>query len=172
MTTKVTTAFASTILAWLKRWKRRKKVQQPSKGQATSNTLSPDKQNEGKGSEKGGSIDKSDELLQRICQLMEKEQLFKNNQLRLSDVANMLGTNTTYISDCINTKRGCSFNQFVNGYRIAYVKEQMRKDPYVKLSTLYLEAGFSSETSFYRVFKSLTGITPKEWLMRDRRCAK
>lgn len=111
--------------------------------------------------------DKSKELMKRICELMEREQLFKNNQLRISDIAIALNTNSSYISDCINSIKGCSFNQFVNTYRIEYVKEQLRTYPNKKLTFICSEAGFSSETAFYRTFKTLTGMTPKEWHKKE-----
>lgn len=35
-----------------------------------------------------------------------------------------------------------------------------------KLASVALASGFTNETSFFRVFKAITGLTPKEWLAR------
>ena len=110
----------------------------------------------------------SDEaLMQRIRKLMTEQQLFKQSELKVADVATLLGTNGRYVSDCINQLEGHSFSQFVNGYRIDYAKQQLRQQPDVKLTVLSLESGFANETSFFRAFKTLTGMTPREWLAKN-----
>ena len=106
----------------------------------------------------------NDELMDRIRQLMEQQQLYLNSDLRLEDIASALGLNRSYVSDCINSHTGDSFSQFVNGYRIEYAKRVLHSQPDTKVASLYMAAGFSSEQSFYRNFKSFTGMTPKEWI--------
>ena len=105
----------------------------------------------------------NEQLLQRIGQLMEERQLFLRPGLKVSDLAAELNTNHAYISDCIKTCRGCTFSQFVNEYRVAYAKQLLRQNPDIKLSALYFESGFTSESSFFRIFKAITGMTPKDW---------
>lgn len=107
--------------------------------------------------------DSNKELMQRICNLMEQRQPYLNSDLKLVDVATMLATNRNVISSCINTQRGCSFSQFVNEYRVAYAQEMMRSQPDVKISEVWMQSGFSTETSFFRAFKAVTGMTPSEW---------
>lgn len=110
----------------------------------------------------------NDELMNRIRQLMEQQQLYLNSELKLEDIASSLSLNRNYVSDCINSHTGYSFSQFVNGYRIEYAKQVLRSRPDTKMTSLYLSAGFSSEQSFYRNFKSFTGMTPKEWIASQK----
>ena len=110
----------------------------------------------------------NDELMDRIRQLMEQQQLYLNSDLKLEDVASALGLNRSYVSNCINLHTGDSFSQFVNGYRIEYAKQVLRSKPDTKVTSLYISAGFSSEQSFYRNFKSFTGMTPKEWIASQK----
>ena len=105
----------------------------------------------------------SRELMERIRKVVESEKLYLNSELKMSDVAAMLHTNSTYISESINTLKKCSFSQFINSYRVEYAKRLIRSNPDAKLSTLCIEAGFSNETSFFRTFKAMTGMTPNEW---------
>ncbi len=107
----------------------------------------------------------NEELMQRICQVMEEKKLYLNSELKISDLASLLKISPRIISECIKTGKGCSFVQFVNSYRIEYAK-QLLKEPGVKIVSVYLESGFSNETSFFRTFKSFTGMTPKEWVSR------
>lgn len=101
-------------------------------------------------------------LLNRICELMENEQPFLNSNLKITDVAAMLHTNRTYVSNCINNQRNCSFMQFINTYRVAYAQKLM-KETDKKMPEIWLTSGFANETSFFRTFKSVTGMTPNEW---------
>ncbi len=105
----------------------------------------------------------SEELMQRICQMMEDKKPYLNSELKISDIASQLDTSTRQISESIRANRGCSFAQFVNTYRIEYAK-QLLKQPGVKIISVCMESGFSNETSFFRTFKTFTGMTPKEWI--------
>ena len=103
------------------------------------------------------------QLMQRINDVMESQKLYKNCELKLSDLANAVGSNRRAVSDCINSQAGCSFNQYVNTFRTEHAKRIIRQYPDRKLSDIYVESGFANETSFFRTFKALTGMTPKEW---------
>ena len=107
------------------------------------------------------------ELMERICRYMEEQQPYLNSELKVQDVADALGTNRTYVSNCIKNVRGCSFSQFVNGYRIAYAQQLLRQNSTIKLSEVWTASGFSSESSFFRAFKAITGMTPKDWLVKE-----
>ena len=110
------------------------------------------------------SDNKHAELMERICQLMDEEQLFLHSDLRLQDVAVRLSTNSNYISECINSVRSMSFSQFVNTYRVRHAQALLRQQPDIKIATLATESGFSTEASFFRNFKAVTGTTPRDWL--------
>lgn len=107
--------------------------------------------------------EKNAAMLRRVCDVMEEKRLFLNSDLRVSDLAFELGTNSSYVSECIRQCRDCSFTQFVNSYRVDYAKRLMREHPGKKVSSVYIESGFSNESSFFRIFKAHTGMTPKEW---------
>lgn len=103
------------------------------------------------------------ELMRRICQLMEERQLYLNPDLKATDVAQALGTTRIVLSNCIRANRNCTFPQFVNTYRVTHAQELMRTQRELKITEVYISSGFSSEASFYRIFKSITGNTPNEW---------
>ena len=111
--------------------------------------------------------DPNKELMQRICDLMEQEKPYLNSDLKLVDLAAMLATNRNIISSCINTQRGCSFSQFVNEYRVAHAQKLMRNQPDIKNSEVWMSSGFSTEMSYFRNFKAVTGMTPSEWKAKN-----
>ena len=109
------------------------------------------------------SNNKTEELMNRIVQLMDDERLYLRSDLRLQDVAVLLHTNSSYVSECINSMRGQSFSQFVNACRVRHAQELLMKNV-TKIATIAAESGFSTEVSFFRNFKAVTGMTPREWL--------
>ena len=109
------------------------------------------------------SINVDTQLMQRITMLMEEKQLFKVSDLKVSDLANELRTNARYVSDCIKNSTNYSFTQYVNSYRIQHAQQIMRDFPDQKISTVFLDSGFTNETTFFRAFKAITGMTPKDW---------
>ena len=106
-------------------------------------------------------------LMQRIDQLMETQKLYQNSDLKVTDLAAALGSNRRAVSDCINSQKGCTFSQFVNFYRVEHAKRVLRQNPDKKIVDIYLESGFANEGSFFRTFKAVTGMTPKEWLAKS-----
>ena len=110
------------------------------------------------------ATDVADEaLLQRVCQLMEEQQLYLNSGLKLSDVAKTLGCNRNVLSVSINDLRHCSFSQFVNTYRVEHAKQMLLSNPDTRASEVWMESGFGNETTFFRTFKAIVGMTPSEW---------
>ena len=104
-------------------------------------------------------------LMQRVQRLMEPHRMYLTPGLKISDLAEALETNRTYISACINRETGMSFSDYVNGFRVRYAQELMRqKDPDLTLSQIGVRSGFSGDTSFFRNFRKVTGQTPSEWL--------
>jgi AraC-like DNA-binding protein len=103
------------------------------------------------------------ELINRISRLMEEQKLYLNSELKLGDVATALNTNRNAISSIINTQCNSSFTQFVNTYRINYAKELIRRQPDIKISEVWTASGFTTESSFFRTFKSIVGMPPSEW---------
>ena len=106
----------------------------------------------------------ANQLMQRIEALMEEQRLYLNSDLKMGDVAAKLGVHQNEMSACINNCKGYSFSQFINGYRVTYAQQLLRDHPEKKMAQVGLESGFANDTTFYRVFKSITGFTPSEWL--------
>ena len=104
------------------------------------------------------------ELMERINSMMEQQRLYLNSDLNLAYLANELGLNRNYVSDCINSQTGGSFTQYVTNYRIEHAKNLLRNKPDMKISDVWMYCGFTNEASFFRTFKSVTGMTPKEWI--------
>ena len=75
-----------------------------------------------------------EKLMQRIYQLMENEKPYLNSELKVSDLAEKLGTTSRNISDSIRKSTNNSFANYINAYRIDYAKALMRQQPDKKIS--------------------------------------
>ena len=102
-------------------------------------------------------------LMQRICHLMDEQQLYLRPGLKVSDIAVALGTNSRYVSDCIKAVKGISMSQFINDYRVEHAKQLLRENPDMKISVVATESGFSNDKALTRYFKDYTGMTPTDW---------
>jgi len=102
-------------------------------------------------------------LFDRIKFSMDEEGLYLDPDLTLRKLSTHLDTNTKYLSQVINHHGGCNFLTFVNGYRIAKVKEHLNAGDFYK-HTFYgiaQRCGFKNKSTFYKVFRDMTGATPK-----------
>lgn len=103
---------------------------------------------------------------------MESEKPFLNTEFRLMDLQQVLPMNRTYLSRFLNRAFGCTFYQFVNGYRVEEAMWIMEGNPDVRIGDVSARCGFSSTTVFARTFKNIAGITPREWMQREREYRK
>ena len=105
-------------------------------------------------------------ILERLNEF-ENSDKFTKAGISLQSVAKELNTNTKYISEIIHTHRGKNFNTYINELRVNYIINRMKDDKkYLSYKVSYLaeESGFSSHSAFTVVFKSITGITPNQFI--------
>lgn len=81
--------------------------------------------------------------------------------LTLKKIAEHFGYNYRYMSGLINHHFGESFPKVINQFRINRACELLRKGGR-SITDIAAECGFDSQRNFNRVFKELTGKTPKE----------
>jgi len=84
-------------------------------------------------------------------------------------LANLLNTNTKYLTEIIRQHTGKNFNNYINGLRIQYITEKLYHDPKYreyKISYLAEESGFSSREIFAVTFKKETGVSPSYFIAK------
>ncbi len=102
--------------------------------------------------EKGNEVmDKS--LTERIVEIVKRDKIYLQPDLKLEDLARMMNTNRTYIYQAINLQMGITFNEFINRQRIAYAKQLMVNNPNLTTNEISIQSGFASLSSFYRNLK-------------------
>lgn len=110
------------------------------------------------------NTESDDELMQRICQWIECGQRYLTPRLKPTDIAVDLGVSVANLTDCISSQRHCTFAQLIAEYRVGHAQRLLTDDPDMKLVAVIEQSGFASESTFFRTFKAVTGLSPKEWL--------
>jgi AraC-like DNA-binding protein len=88
---------------------------------------------------------------------------WRDPELSLERLAGQLGTNTAYLSRALNEGLGQNFSEVIARLRVAEVQRCLAQGTSGDLLALALAAGFSSKSSFNRVFKAQTGQTPSQF---------
>lgn len=109
------------------------------------------------------------EYVQKINELMVLNKIYLNENLSLKEFASLLDADPNLVSYILNNHLHSNFYDFVNRYRIEEVKKKLSNPEFQHLSLLgiALESGFSSKTTFNRVFKEVTGVTPTQFQKRN-----
>lgn len=108
--------------------------------------------------------EKSLELFRTLERIMREEKIYKDNSISKDKVAELLGTNRTYLSRIINEQAQLSFTHYVNRFRI---EEAIRllSDPAnnTPLKAISADLGFNSISTFYNLFQSAVAMTPSQY---------
>ncbi|MFZ4548162.1 MAG: helix-turn-helix domain-containing protein [Bacteroidales bacterium] len=107
-------------------------------------------------------------LFTELRDAFDKQKLYLDPELHLKAVIQILGTNKKYLYKAINDNTDANFRAFINRYRIDEAKRimenGMQNNEQINLSEMYASAGFKSSASFYRVFKQVTGLAPRDYI--------
>lgn len=92
----------------------------------------------------------------------EKQDLFLKKGITLSSLSKQIKTNSSYLSDIINSYKGKNFATYLNDLRIDYAIDKLLKDRKFrsyKLTVVAEELGYNNEQAFATAFKKKTGTT-------------
>jgi AraC-like DNA-binding protein len=103
----------------------------------------------------------------RIMSSIAGQELYKDPNLTLNELAKKVGVPRTALSKTINSEFNVNFYDFINRFRIDAIKERIKDNPW---DTNILEAayksGFKSKTTFNVCFKRYENMTPSQFRNR------
>jgi AraC-like DNA-binding protein len=101
-------------------------------------------------------------ILEQFVTVVVDQEMFRENDLTISQVAEKLGVGRTYLSQVINEHFGLSFNAYINDCRLELAKRYLADRTYDKYSINGIAemVGFKSLSAFNSGFKKATGLTP------------
>lgn len=107
-----------------------------------------------------------DDLLEKL-EDFEKSEYYLSKDLDMSQLAQQMETNTTYLSMIVNHYKGMSFPNYLKDLKITYAIERLSEDPellkynYQGLADTF---GFKTGESFSKAFYAKTGVYPSKLL--------
>lgn len=90
------------------------------------------------------------------------EKHYDDSNLSLAFLAELLQVNTAYLGRVFKKEYQCSFNDYLNLYRIEKAKELLRNTTYKGMEICEM-VGFVNYNYFYIIFKKITGKSPSEY---------
>ncbi len=113
------------------------------------------------------SLKESDrsQYLEKLKSFMNAKKPYLDENLTLTKLANELNIPVHHLSQLINEQLELNFFDFVNHYRVEEFKTKIVDPKFENFSLLGIafECGFNSKSSFNRVFKKVTGLTPSKF---------
>ncbi len=109
------------------------------------------------------------DTMSRLRHAMQNDKLFLDPELTVTKLADLSGIPAKSISAVLNQHLNKSFNEFVNEYRVELIRQWLLAGDArnVTIASLAYDAGFNSLPTFQRAFKSITGLTPSQFLAKS-----
>ena len=109
------------------------------------------------------NVKDDDELIVKITRFIQSNY---RRDLSLQEIADIFNVSTFYISRLFRMKKGITFKEYINTLRIEKAKQILLENPDITVLELAKQVGYNRSETFYRVFKSIEGDTPKGYLNR------
>jgi len=109
--------------------------------------------------------EKRKELKEKILVYLKQEKPFLDPEMTQSKLASKLDISSHHFSEVLYYNIEQNFYKFINSYRVSEAQELIKNANYKnsKIMTIAYDSGFKSKTTFNRLFKSYTGLTPSEY---------
>jgi len=108
----------------------------------------------------------SGELKTELLHLLEQEKVYKQNDLNLNKLSEMLGTNRHNTSQVINEHFQMNFFDLINKFRIDEAVRMINDKNYSHLNIIEIayEVGYNNKVTFNKSFKKVHSVTPSQYI--------
>ena len=106
-----------------------------------------------------------DKLKEQILHAVVVEKRYRDRFFTAKKLAELLHTNSRYISIVLSVRYHANFSQFVNRLRIEEAMALLADKRYagLRMDEISDMVGFANRQSFYRAFQLSTGVTPRQY---------
>lgn len=106
-------------------------------------------------------------IIDKLKNVMDGEELYKNPNLKVNDLAKAIQIPGYQLSQVLNDNLEKSFTAFVNEYRINEACRILSTDTNFSIEGVAGEVGFNSKSTFFASFKKIKGVTPSTFLQQN-----
>ena len=107
--------------------------------------------------------DEGKEQARKLEEYLATHKPYLNNELRLEDLAEMVGITPHHLSQVLNEHMKSTFFDVINFQRVEEAKRLITTEDKQTLLEIAFKAGFNNKTSFTNAFKKFAGQTPLEF---------
>ena len=109
-------------------------------------------------------LDREGKIYRQLCELMQKEKVYKDTELNRDLLSKRIGTNAVYITNAVRKYAdGATVNEFINGYRLRHAASLLTNNPDLNINEVEYRSGFNSRATFNRCFRAFFGMSPSEY---------
>lgn len=115
---------------------------------------------------KAAESGKDTALLASIMEVVENDPVVLSPDFQMSQLADLVGSNTSYVSHAINSLTGKSFKSLLSERRVREACRLMSDPEAMKrysIEGIAQAVGFKSRAAFSVAFKNVTGLSPTEF---------
>ena len=105
---------------------------------------------------------------ERLDERLAQHEDYLDPELKLADLAERIGTNSSVLSKVINTVHEKNFNDFVNALRCAAFLKRVERGDHRRhtLLSLAIDCGFNSKSTFNRAFRKRYSTSPGAYIRK------
>ncbi|MBN1926662.1 MAG: AraC family transcriptional regulator [Prolixibacteraceae bacterium] len=113
----------------------------------------------------GLNTEKMKTIYETLENILQEDKTYLEPGLCLSDLSKKTNIPAHHITQTLNVYAGKNFFEFVNSCRVEEFKNRVKNKDHLDYSLLGIafDCGFNSKSSFNRIFKKITGISPSEY---------
>ncbi len=116
----------------------------------------------------GLTQEQTQEIIVKLNKNIKQHELFLNQQLTLSDLAETIDVSTNTVSQALNENLEKNFYEYINSFRLDHFIELFNnpKNRQFTMLSLAYESGFNSKSTFNAFFKKSMGKSPSEYFKK------
>ena len=120
------------------------------------------------------NIETLNSLKNNIIELIVRKKKYRDRCYNINQLSKELNTTTRYISSTFTVIWNPNYNGYVTKYRVLEAKKLLMNSKFAHLSMedVWIKVGFSNRQSFFKSFKTLMGVSPKQFKLQNQALSK
>lgn len=106
-------------------------------------------------------------LFYLIENYLEETPVYTDSRYTIENLAAYFGENDTMISAAIKSGGYSGFREYINHWRLEYFRHQVLQNPQRSVKELMNISGFTSRSTFYRLYSEKYSETPTEYIEKQ-----
>lgn len=102
-------------------------------------------------------------LFDQINELLQNPEIIANPSLDREVLAQIVGSNANYVANAIKQHTNMKVLEYINKVRIEHACQVLKQEEKFSFQVIWVSCGFSSRSTFYRIFNEHTGMSPKSY---------